>query len=283
MRIYAPPVTHHSASEIDRALQYVKGSFLHGTSLVEFTCKLLEFHSIVRKDEISYFHPEPPFSRVFMFRKSSTLYADDDCEFPMLPGKIYFIPAGRSFRTDYSIGDSQIALHLHITDFTGCGIVNKDDSIIEIDDPPLFEKFADSSLKSGSSALLSPCLELCLHVVNVKADEIAVRTDKMSSLSPLFDYINKSPVPVINISEMAEALGSEADLLSHRFRRINGKSLKSFLNSRVITQAQELLLHGRLSVAAISEKLGFSDDRYFQRFFREKCGISPGAFRRRNS
>ncbi len=45
----------------------------------------------------------------------------------------------------------------------------------------------------------------------------------------------------------------------------------------------ELLRHTGLSVAEISESVGFDDQLYFSRIFRKKLGVSPSEYRKNKS
>ena len=52
-----------------------------------------------------------------------------------------------------------------------------------------------------------------------------------------------------------------------------------YINDTIMFEAGQLLLKTGLSVLAVSEKYGFSDQFYFSRRFKEKFGMSPLKYR----
>nr|WP_280714772.1 helix-turn-helix domain-containing protein [Kitasatospora sp. MAP5-34] len=59
-----------------------------------------------------------------------------------------------------------------------------------------------------------------------------------------------------------------------------GRSAKQLADARVALQAQRLLAHTDLPVAAIGRALGFTEATNFGKFFARETGRTPGGFRR---
>jgi AraC-like DNA-binding protein len=55
------------------------------------------------------------------------------------------------------------------------------------------------------------------------------------------------------------------------------------LTQRIVLEAKRLLAHSLAPVAAIGETLGFDEATNFVKFFRRETGLTPGAFRARQS
>lgn len=68
--------------------------------------------------------------------------------------------------------------------------------------------------------------------------------------------------------------------LSRICRELAGRSAQALLHERLLLEAKRLLAFTALPVQAIATDLGFADAAYFTRFFSERVGRSPGAFRR---
>ena len=86
--------------------------------------------------------------------------------------------------------------------------------------------------------------------------------------------------PSPSLAQLAKKIGrSEAQML-RIFRRDFGTSPIAFLLERKLEQAMVLLLNTELTVKEIAAGLGFSDEFYFSRMFRKKCGKSPREYRR---
>jgi len=59
----------------------------------------------------------------------------------------------------------------------------------------------------------------------------------------------------------------------------NGTSWRRVVNDLKFARAVTLLQEGRSSVSEIAEELGYSDTAHFTRFFRNRAGIPPSAYR----
>ncbi len=79
--------------------------------------------------------------------------------------------------------------------------------------------------------------------------------------------------------EIAEAIGVSEDYLSRVFNRELGLSPWDYVNRYRIYQAQELLRRTSGSIRVIAHQVGFKDQAYFSRVFRNIAGVSPGKFR----
>jgi AraC-like DNA-binding protein len=54
---------------------------------------------------------------------------------------------------------------------------------------------------------------------------------------------------------------------------------KEFIDRRVVLEAKRLLAHGNQSAARVAAQLGFSSATNFSKFFHQRTGQSPIAFR----
>ena len=62
-------------------------------------------------------------------------------------------------------------------------------------------------------------------------------------------------------------------------RRLLGQSVLEYLHLRLLLEAKRNLVYTTMTVAQISDLLGFSEVAYFSRFFRHLEGVSPREFR----
>ena len=68
--------------------------------------------------------------------------------------------------------------------------------------------------------------------------------------------------------------------LERRMRKLLGRSPKDEIIRVQLERAKQLLTGTNLSAAAIAEKCGFSQPRYFNQVFHRKVGVPPGEYRR---
>ena len=67
--------------------------------------------------------------------------------------------------------------------------------------------------------------------------------------------------------------------LSRIVRQVTGRTVVDYINQMLLMEASWLLQTTDLSIAAISERLHFSDQSSFGRFFTRMKGVSPKAYR----
>lgn len=81
------------------------------------------------------------------------------------------------------------------------------------------------------------------------------------------------------IGQYAEALAITSAQLNNVTRRLLGQSALEHLHERLLLEAKRNLIYTTLTIAQISDLLGFSEVAYFSRFFRRLEGVSPREFR----
>lgn len=59
-----------------------------------------------------------------------------------------------------------------------------------------------------------------------------------------------------------------------------GKTASELLYERIVIEAKRYLVYTESSVAQVAHLSGFDDPAYFNRFFTQRVGLSPGAFRK---
>ncbi|UJQ94119.1 helix-turn-helix domain-containing protein [Mariluticola halotolerans] len=77
----------------------------------------------------------------------------------------------------------------------------------------------------------------------------------------------------------AGQLGVSTQRLNLACRARCGKTSSEVLHERVIIEAKRFLIYTEMTVAEIGYDLGFDDPAYFSRFFSQRVGAPPGAYR----
>ncbi|TBO61488.1 AraC family transcriptional regulator [Streptomyces kasugaensis] len=81
------------------------------------------------------------------------------------------------------------------------------------------------------------------------------------------------------VADYARCLGYSVRTLSRATRAAVGHGAKRLIDDRVLLEAKRMLLHTALPASRIAERLGFPHATAFTRFFRERTGRTPTAFR----
>lgn len=92
-------------------------------------------------------------------------------------------------------------------------------------------------------------------------------------------YIQSKFTMPLDLSEIASYVSVAPAYLSRVFNSDVGMSLPNYLIYLRLNLAQKLLLETKLPIKQIAKSVGFSDNSYFGRVFKEQIGLSPNAFR----
>lgn len=69
--------------------------------------------------------------------------------------------------------------------------------------------------------------------------------------------------------------------LSACTKHVTGHTANWWINSYVLRDATQMLVHSNLSVKVISTRLGFDDQMLFGKYFRRQMGVSPTEYKKR--
>lgn len=99
--------------------------------------------------------------------------------------------------------------------------------------------------------------------------------------SKVFDTIEQHLGADLRMSVIARAHGTGVDAFSVAFSRATGISPKEYLTRRINQEALSLVINTDLKMKEIADKLRFSDEFYFSRFFKKLNGCSPSVYRQK--
>lgn len=95
------------------------------------------------------------------------------------------------------------------------------------------------------------------------------------SVTKILEYISLNLSASLSIKEISENLYLSPSSISHKFKKETGISVNKYILNSVLFNAEKLLLKKNLTVNEISNMLGFYDQFYFSKKFKEKFGVSP--------
>lgn len=86
----------------------------------------------------------------------------------------------------------------------------------------------------------------------------------------------------LSLQATARALNVNASYLSNLFKRETWEALADYVNRKRMEHAAYLLTTTDLSVSAVAQSCGISDDNYFTKIFKRHNGLTPRQFRADN-
>lgn len=199
------------------------------------------------------------------------------------PGYLYLLPSGLSY--DYFCEDRLEKIYFHVNVFLSSGL----DLFFGIDRIfrlPLsrtraaeLRQLAESGDPADRFRLLGQLYEDVgqfsrLAQVQEKADRrYAPMTEQ------LFALLSAGPCSMTN-AELAARLSIPESTLSKRFRQETGMSIGAYRQLLTMNRARLLLALGEKPLRQIAEELGFCDQFYFSRWFKERETMTPSQYRR---
>ena len=94
------------------------------------------------------------------------------------------------------------------------------------------------------------------------------------------DFISKNYTKGIGLEDVADYVNKSKNYFSYLFKKEMGTSFVDYLNQLRIEQAKKLLESTDELTYIISERVGFSDYKYFSSVFKKIVGVSPTQFRK---
>jgi AraC-like DNA-binding protein len=101
----------------------------------------------------------------------------------------------------------------------------------------------------------------------------------MRQFESLMQYIEAKSDAQTTVGKLANFCNLPQDTLSKRFIRASGVPLQTCLTRLLLRKASQQLLSTDFKIKEISEKLGFTSEYYFCRFFKKHTGMRPGSYR----
>lgn len=105
---------------------------------------------------------------------------------------------------------------------------------------------------------------------------------KMSQLKPAIEYMQDHYTEPITLNDIAKAAHLSTSRLAHIFREEMDATLVDFLTSIRISHAKRMLLTTDLSCTRICYEIGYNNQSYFTRVFKQTTGLTPNQFRIQN-
>lgn len=116
----------------------------------------------------------------------------------------------------------------------------------------------------------------------VRSLKFTVQDHAPASIGRIIGYLEDNYQRQITNAELGDHFSYHPNYLNKLFREHTEKTLHAFQTDIRLRKAAALLTSGELSISQIGEQCGFTTNAYFIKLFRQKYGISPGKYRKRN-
>ena len=214
------------------------------------------------------------------FPYGRALYSFDGYSFEVSAGEVFFLSRGSKYTIDVLEKSKFICVDF---DFPENENVRKS---------CLFNGIAQS-VKNDFSKLLriwrtnDACrMSLAFSVLyNIYYEAIKTQNGAYTRSSELFSKITSYILdnykdPALSVSDLVNISGISDVHIRRIFKSEANTTPIRYINFVRLEQAENMLRSSNLSVAEISDAVGFSDPFYFSRLFKHSFGVSPSAYRK---
>ena len=247
---------------------------------------ILDHGYFVGNRQWNQFNVISPFTRVYYMIADSGWLETADGRIDLLPGFMYLIPSNTrvDLRTDNRI--EKFYFHINIS-YDNMDIL---DNIHQCFTLPLASELLHELLEAfhrGGIGGLIAFKSIAYRTLDAfwqgSLPDLSGRLELASRYQELFAYVENNLSAGLSAPVICTAIGRSYESCRRQFRVDNGITLHQFLHDRIIRQAALLLLMTDQSIKEIAARLGFQDEFYFSRLFKQKMEYSPREYRRINA
>ncbi len=245
--------------------------------------------------------------------KGTAYIMQDDIKYEVVPSSVLLLLPGHT-HTGYRHSTGETSFYwLHFYCHGQNSILNRRDALDEIsplNSTPYFNKLNDSIMlpvfwqpesieksvilfkqllhiaNSGyyssfctDYSLTTLLLELSQQFIHASINLDGLPNTGGGNFNILLEWIRLNITEEFTIDELAEKFNYNKDYMSRMFKKHLGVSPRKYINGMKILKAKEYLCRFDLSIKEIAYKLGFKDEKYFMKLFKEYENLTPSTYR----
>ena len=115
------------------------------------------------------------------------------------------------------------------------------------------------------------------HLINDRSNQ----STQTESFKRVIQFIDKNISSDLTLETVAHSTFLSANYISQLLKQKTGLAFVGWLTMKRMEKAQELLLMTDMRISQIAKEVGFVDEAYFTRRFKQKLNHSPSEFRAR--
>ena len=225
----------------------------------------------------------PPYTRLYYICGGDAYVTAEGRVTPLEAGRCYLLPTGFSFEYACRTRMEQLFFHVRLLDDTGTDLLRACSGILQSEPgEDQIRRLIALTMDDRLSAGLRLQQELCEAVLDLleQGGVPLGRTQYSRCVRDAIAQIGNRLSMQLTVGELAAGAHVSESTLEKTFRAQTGMTIGRYIDEAVFFKAEELLRHTDLSVAQISDELGFCDQFYFSRRFRRRYGMPPHRYRK---
>lgn len=214
------------------------------------------------------------------YLEGEAIYRFEDYALRAMPGTFFFLAKGSRYTIDIQEKSKYICIDFH---FTESPLVRKS-SVFQPIPPSVREDFI-ALLHEWNQNRPRRIPHSLGIIYKLYAEAITSETSRDGRKEHLFlrasSYIlEHSADPNLTVQEVADHIQVSEVHLRRIFRDMAGQSPNRYLNSTRLEKAKNMLRFSNLPIYEIAFSVGFSDQYYFSRLFKNETGLPPSEYKK---
>lgn len=195
---------------------------------------------------------------------------------------ISLIPHGLAQQYAHTVRNERYGIHFKLELYPGVDVFSGGLHRICENSPSLRKEADEIFAEPDPVLMLSRCREFALRFCHRHWPErYELNPDKIRPFEELLNYIRGNVHAELGVAGLAERMHRSAGSFSREFHAAFRQTPKQYLQNELYRKAAQMLQDPSESVKTVAEKLNFSSEFYFSKFFKRLSGISPRAYRAR--
>ena len=221
-------------------------------------------------------------ARLYFVTAGGGFLHTDDQYIEMTAGNVYFLPPGCRFSCGCEYME-KVFFHINLSTVEKYDLHFGTEKIYSMPYP--IEKIEEmkSLLKSETYIDILKLKNIVTETVVAFCESFSVGQGTVKVYSPLvqsiISYVEENLSIKLTVSDIARELFISESKIRNTFKDEMNIPLGRYVDDMVFTKAKKMLSTHSLSVAAVSAELGFCDQFYFSRRFKEKFNRTPSKFK----
>ena len=129
--------------------------------------------------------------------------------------------------------------------------------------------------------LIKPLCHM-LNLLKLSLGNFSQTESKNKLFDSILAYIQRNYTHDITLRNTADACACSESTVSHLFKQYTNQSVKKYINTLRIKQAEKLLVTSDLPIEKVANLCGYTDSNYFSTCFKRRYKFSPKYYRERH-
>jgi len=139
----------------------------------------------------------------------------------------------------------------------------------------LYEKECKFNLPWKENVVINHFKNIVIHLCRYYIQSTAASKDLLLKLEKTVNYMKKNFAKDLSLEKLAKTAKMNTSTFRRLFKQVTGYSPIAFLQQLRIAEAARLLLTTNLKVKNVSIKVGYNNQMYFVKIFKNTMGITP--------